>query len=99
MASYPVVWTADGSRQKPVAGRLEVTDEGVVLHGGSRDDERRVEIPSHEILCARRAQESLGPLRAIALEAASTGTILIATIAGVGLRSEILEQLQRLVVA
>ena len=97
MATYAVIWTTEGVDDQPVAGRLEVTDRGVVLHGGSRSGERRVTIPSREILGARRTRVSLGPLTAIAVDAASAGTILIATIAGVGCRSEILEQVQRLV--
>jgi hypothetical protein len=96
MPSYAVLWALKGVDKKPLAGRLQVSEQGVVLHGGSRSAERRIEIPGREIRCARRAITNVGPLPAIALEAASAGTILIATISGLSCRSEILEQLQRL---
>ena len=99
VANYAVIWTAAGDEAKPVAGRLEVTDRGIILLGGSRSAERRLTIPRPEILSVRRTRESIGPLPAIALDAASVGTILIATVAGVGCRSEILELLQRLAAA
>ena len=99
MSSYAVIWASEGHEESPVAGSLQVTPQGVVLHGGSRSAEQRIEIRSDEIVCARRTDSRLGPLRAIALDSGHAGTILIASLAGASFRHEILEQLQRLVAA
>jgi hypothetical protein len=94
MATYPIVWQRESRTEAPVAGRLQVSDRGVVLHGGHRGDERHVEIPAREIIGARRTHEPIGPLRAIALDSRSVGTLLIATVGGIALGTEILEHLQ-----
>jgi hypothetical protein len=99
MASYPIVWQTETRGEVPVAGRLQMSDRGVVLHGGHRGQERRIEIPAREIIGARSTPEPIGPLRAIALDSRSFATILIATVGGLALRGEILEHLQVLAAA
>lgn len=99
MATYPIVWQTDSRGERPVAGRLQISDRGVVLHGGHRGDERHLEIPAHEIAGARNTHETIGPVRAIALDSRSLGTILIATVGGLALRGEILGHLQLLAAA
>jgi hypothetical protein len=94
MASYAVVWQR-GDRL-PLAGRLELTQEGLRLQGGSRGSEERVEIPSGEILGLERDSETrIGRCRAITIVSRNAGELLVASVGGVGILSEIFAALQQ----
>jgi hypothetical protein len=92
--SYPVVWRVEADGRSLVAGRLEISEHGLALHGGCREDERRLVVPSGAIVCASGDNGWLGQLRAIAVDVRDVGRISLATTAGLMARSEILEQLQ-----
>lgn len=99
MESYPVLWQILGEGDTPVAGRLEIADRSISLHGGQRGAEKRVEVPLAEISCARRALDRVGALRSVAVDTRTLGTILIATLGDLSIRGEILQDLQALVAA
>jgi hypothetical protein len=92
MTSYAILWQRAGGA--PVAGRLELGEKRLTLHGGHRGAEQRLEIPYCDIYYVQRARENVGPLRGIEVDAYRAGTIRVATIGGLSLRSEILERLQ-----
>lgn len=94
--SYAVLWQQEGVL--PVAGRLQFGPQSLTLHGGDRGRAARVEILYDEISEVRRSPERLGPLRAIELESAGLGTLLLAAM-GVVLDREVLWELQRIVAA
>jgi hypothetical protein len=100
MISYPVVLQKPGIPDPPVAGRLQVTAQGVTFHGGAAQAERRIEIPACDITGARRTSTRVGMLPTVALDTRSLGTILIAALgAGAGTAGEILASLQQLAAA
>jgi hypothetical protein len=92
---YPVVWRAgDG----PLAsGRLDVGNDGVVLHGSGNAEELRIgfgELSSIEI--GRGASERINGDKSVVLERESCERVLIAALGGVGLLGEINDLLARL---
>jgi hypothetical protein len=94
MASYAVVWQR-GDRL-PLAGRLELTPEGLWLRGGSRGSEECVQIPSGEILGLERDSVTrIGRCRAITIFSRNAGELLVASVAGVGILTEIFAALQQ----
>jgi hypothetical protein len=97
MHSYAVIWAPDGGL--PVAGRLQLDERSLTLHGGSRGAERRVVVPFADISSVGRAHERIGRLRAIAVDTGGAGALLVASIGGAALDREILERLQVAVAA
>jgi hypothetical protein len=92
MSSYAVCWQNGGIA---FHGRLEFDPYGLWLHGGERGHELRVEIPYDEIMAAERASDRIGPCPAIRVETRAAGTLLIASMSGVGVLNEILESVHR----
>lgn len=92
MSGYAVVWRND--EELPHAGRLELTEKALSLHG--RD--RPLVIPYAEILGLERgSQTRIGRARAIMIftKRRNAGELLVATVGGVGLLSEIFTALQQ----
>jgi hypothetical protein len=92
MSSYAVFWRNGGIA---FHGRLEFDPYGLWLHGGEPGHQLRVEVPYDEIVRAERAGDRIGPCPAIRIHTRAAGTLLIASIGGVGVLSEILETLHR----
>jgi hypothetical protein len=93
MSSYAVSWRNGG--RIAFHGRLEFDPYGLWLHGGERGHEIRVEVPYDEIVSADRAGDRIGPCPAIRVHTRAAGTLLIASIGGFGILSEILEIVHR----
>jgi hypothetical protein len=92
VSSYAVVWRSDEG--SPHAGRLELTEKALSLHG--RD--RRLVIPYAQVLGLERgSQTRIGRSRAIRIftDSRNAGELLVATVGGVGLLSEIFTALQQ----
>ena len=88
MSSYAAVWQSRNGL--PHSGRLELTHSGLWLHGGSRESEERVGIPYGEILGVERdANTHIGPCRAITVLSRNAGELLIASVGGVGVLTDI----------
>lgn len=80
----------------PLSGRLELTEKGLCLHGGCRGSEQRVQIPYGEIVGLERdSQMRIGPCRAITIFSPSAGEVLVASVWGIGILSEIFAALHR----
>jgi hypothetical protein len=89
MSSYAVFWRNGGIA---FHGRLEFDPYGLWLHGGERGHEIRVEVPYDEIVSAERTGDRIGPCPAIRVHTRAAGTLLVASIGGFGVLSEILDQ-------
>ena len=63
--SIPVIWLVDDG--PPLAGRLDVRDDGLHLDGGSRGDRRRLDLPYAEIVSVRLGPERVNGRRAAVL--------------------------------
>jgi hypothetical protein len=92
MSSYAVFWRSGGIA---LYGRLEFDPHGLWLHGGERGYELRVEVPYNEIVSAERAGDRIGPCPAIRIQTRAAGSLLIASIGGFGVLSEILARVHR----
>lgn len=92
MSGYAVCWWSGGIA---FYGRLEFDPHGLWLHGGDRGYELRVEVPYDEIVSAERAGDRIGPSPAIRIETRAAGSLLVASIGGFGILSEILETVHR----
>jgi hypothetical protein len=93
-SSYPVVWQT--GEELPLAGRLELTEEALRLYGGDRGNETRLVIPYGDLLGLERDPvRRLGRCRAITIFSRSTGELLVASVGGVGLLSEVFAALQQ----
>jgi hypothetical protein len=96
--SYAVVWRNDDGL--PRSGRLELTEEALSFHGGDRRNETRLVIPYGDLLGLERDPERrLGHCRAITIFSRNAGELLVATVGGVGLLSEIFASLQQALVS
>jgi hypothetical protein len=72
------------------SGRLELTSNGLWLHGGSRENEERIGIPYGEIVGLERDTKAhIGPCRAITVVSRNAGELLISSVGGVGILTEI----------
>jgi hypothetical protein len=92
MSSYAVFWRNGGIA---FHGRLEFDPHGLWLYGGEHGHELRVEVPYDEIVSAERADARIGICPAIRIQTRAAGTLLIASISGVGVLAEILERVTR----
>jgi hypothetical protein len=92
MSGYAVFWRSGGIA---FHGRLEFDRQGLWLHGGERGHELRVEVPYDEIVSAERAGDRIGPCPAIRIQTRAAGSLLIASIGGFGVLSEILKSVHR----
>lgn len=92
MSSYAVCWQSSGI---VFYGRLEFERYGLWLYGGERGYELRVEVPYDEIVSAERAGDRIGPCPAIRIETRAAGSLLIASMSGFGILSEILDTVHR----
>lgn len=92
MSSYAVFWRNGGIA---FHGGLEFDAYGLWLLGGERGHELRVEVPYDEIIGAERAGDRIGPCPAIRIRTRAAGPLLIASIGGFGILSEILEKVHR----
>jgi hypothetical protein len=92
-----VVWRND--EDLPLPGRLELTGNALCLDGGDRGSVQRLVIPYGEILGLERDSEMrIGRYRAITIFSRNAGELLIASVGGVGLMSEIFTALQQTLV-
>jgi hypothetical protein len=92
MPSYAVFWRNGGIA---FHGRLEFDPHGLWLHGGEQGHEIRLEVPYDEIASAERAGDRIGPCPAIRIHTRAAAPLLIASIGGFGILSEILETVHR----
>jgi hypothetical protein len=93
MSSYAVFWRNGGGIS--FHGRLELDPHGLWLQGGEQGRELRVEVPYDEIIAVERtAQDRIGPSPAIRIRSRAAGSLLIASIGGVGMLSEIMDKLR-----
>jgi len=93
--SLPVVWSEDGDR--PLAGRLDLSAESLVLSGGSRDEPRTHEIALTDIVAVRIGRgvhERLAGRAALVVELRSGSRISIAGVHRPGTLHELAERLQ-----
>lgn len=88
MTSYAVLWQGgDGPR---MSGRLEFEPLGLRLRGAD-EQQAGVELRFDEIVSVERGPDvRIGPCRAIRLTSRTAGSFLVASIAGVGMLSDIL---------
>jgi hypothetical protein len=92
MSSYPVFWRSGGIA---FHGRLELDPHGLWLQGGEPGHELRVEVPYEEIVMVNRDPEDrIGPCPAIRVRSRAAGCLLIASVGGTAMLSEIQERLQ-----
>ncbi len=92
VSSYAVCWRGDGIA---FYGRLECNAHGLELSGGERDHELRVEVPYDEVVRAERAGDRIGPCPALRIDTRAAGTLLVASMGGLGVLGEILEEVHR----
>ena len=94
MSSYPVVWRSGD--ELPISGRLELTANALCLDGGDRGHEARLVIPYDQLLGLERdSLMRIGRCRAILIFSRNAGELLVASVGGVGLLSEIFSALQQ----
>lgn len=94
MSSYGVVWRNEEGI--PLAGSLELTQRGLWLHGGHHRCEEHLHIPYREILGFERdPQTHIGRCRALRIFSRSAGELLIASVGGIGVLTEIAAALQQ----
>lgn len=94
MSSYGVVWRNEEGA--PLAGSLELTPKGLWLHGGYCGSEEHVHIPYGEILgFERNPQTHIGRCRAITIFSRDAGELLVASVGGIGILTEIAGALQQ----
>jgi hypothetical protein len=95
VSSYPVVWR-NGEEPQLSAGRLELTERAFALYGVTAGNPVELVIPYTDLLGMERGPElRLGRSRAMTIFSRNTGDLLVATIGGVGLLSEIFATLQQ----
>lgn len=94
VSSYAVVWRDD--EELLLSGRLELTEKALSLHGGDPRHEKQLVIPYGDILGLERDPETrIGRAQAITVFSRNAGELLIATVGGVGLLSDISTTLQQ----
>lgn len=94
MSSYPVVWRNGGDL--PLPGRLELRANGFCLEGGNGTTAERLVIRYDDVLGLERdSQARIGRCRAITVFSRNTPDLLIASVGGVGLLTEIFAALQQ----
>jgi len=86
-----VMWAEDGG--SPLAGRLDVADDGLRLDGGSRDARHTREIRFGDIAAFR--VERSGPRRAVVIEIAGGGSLSFVPFERPGALHELAQRLQR----
>ncbi len=93
-ATYAVIWS-HGEAQPVRAGRLELRDEYFALHGGAQQGEVREHVAYPEIAAIHRpyAGQRLGVLPALRIDRCCGPSLLLASIAGVGILREIADAL------
>lgn len=92
---YAVVWRTDAGPTS--SGRLELGNEGLVLHGSSKPEGLRIlfdELSSVEI--GRGATERINGDKSLVLERHSCERVLVAALGGVGLLGELTDLIARL---
>jgi hypothetical protein len=95
--SYAVVWQQP--RKAPLAGRLSFGQRSLSLHGRNREEKARLEVAHRDLCGVRRSQTRIGTMPTIELDCRDGDTINLASLDYVGARTEILENLQRIVSA
>lgn len=91
MSSYAVFWRSGGIA---FHGSLEFDPHGLWLQGGEQGHELRVEVPYDEIVTVKRdPDDRIGPCPAIRVQSRAAGSLLIASVGGVEILSEIQERL------
>jgi hypothetical protein len=94
MSSYGVIWRNEEGM--PLAGSLELTQRGLWLHGGHHESEEHVHIPYGEILGLERdPQTRIGRYCAITIFSRTAGELLVASVGGIGILTEIVGALQQ----
>lgn len=95
MSSYAVVWRK-GIEEPPLAGELELGEGALRLSGGVCQNETQFLLPYGEILGLEHDPETrIGRCRAITIFSRNSGELLIATVGGIGLLTEIFAALQQ----
>jgi hypothetical protein len=88
MSSYGVIWRNEEGM--PLAGSLEFTQRGLWLHGGHHESEEHVHIPYGAILGLERdPQTRIGRYCAITIFSRNAGELLVASVGGIGILTEI----------
>ncbi|HET7568812.1 MAG TPA: hypothetical protein VFJ91_12525 [Gaiellaceae bacterium] len=92
--SLSVLWSERAD--DVVAGRLDLDEERLVLHGGSRDVPRRLEIALTEVRdvrLARRVRERLRDRTTLQIELGDGRLVSVATLASLGALHELGDRL------
>jgi hypothetical protein len=93
--SLPVVWVENGGT--PLAGRLDVSESGLRLDGGSREARRTLDVPFAELVSFRVGRDNgdrIGGRRCLVLELAGGSVVSIAAFDRPGAEAELLELLE-----
>jgi len=93
--SIPVIWFEDGGG--PVAGRLDVTDAGLHLDGGSRERRRIRDLGFREIASfriGRRNGDRIAGRRAVHLDLVDGESVSFVGFDGPGSLHELAERLE-----
>jgi hypothetical protein len=88
--SIPVVWSEDDG--SPLAGRLDVGDQGLHLDGGARESRRTRDIPFTEI--ASFSVDRAAGRRGVVLELVRGGSISFVPFDRPGALHELVDRLQ-----
>lgn len=94
--SLPVIWVEDEG--SPLAGRLDVTDDGLHLDGGARERRRTRHVPYSDIASfriGRRNGERLGGRQAVHLELVGGSSVSLRGFDRPGTLHELAERLER----
>lgn len=99
MDTYAVLWRYGGDDGHVRAGRLEVRDDQIALHGGAGEEEVREQIDLDQIADVHRVPppERLSRLPSLQIDRRIGPPLLLAATAGVGTFAEILDKLSNIV--
>jgi hypothetical protein len=93
--SLPVVWVENGGML--LAGRLDVSESGLRLDGGSRHARRTLDVPFAEVRSFRIGRgngDRIGGRRSLILELAGGDVVSVAAFDRPGAEAELLERLE-----
>jgi len=94
--SIPVIWVED--RGTPLPGRLDVSDSGLHLDGGSRERRRTRDLDFHDITSFRIGRENgdrIGGRQALVLQLVGGSSVSFAGFDRPGAVHELAERLER----
>jgi hypothetical protein len=93
--SLPVIWVENGGTL--LAGRLDVTEDGLRLDGGSRHARRTLDVPFDEVASFRIGRgdgDRIGGRRCLIVELVHGARVSVAAFDRPGAEAELLERLE-----